>query len=80
MSNLSRVRLEGNARDRRRTVALWRDAMFGEREIELEPDADACVLSLVCKKGEEFTADGRGDGGMAYFPVFAGVHQVTKET
>lgn len=78
MSNLSRIRLDGNTKDRRRTIALWRDAMYGEREIELEPDADACVLSLVCKKEEEFTADGRGDGGTAYFPVFAGVHQVTK--
>ena len=78
MSNLSRVRLGENEKDRRRTIALWRDAMYGEREVELDPDADACVLSLVCKRDEEFTADGRGDGGTANFPVFAGVHQVNK--
>lgn len=78
MSNLSRVRLGKGERDRRRTIALWRDAMYGEKEIELDPDADACVLSLVCKRDEEFTADGRGDGNTAYFPVFAGVHQIKK--
>lgn len=59
--------------DKRHTVALWRDAHFGEREIAVaDPEHDACVLSLVCKMDEEFTIDGRSDNRMAHFPVYAG--------
>lgn len=71
-----------NEPDRSRTIALWRDICYGEREIELPKEDNACVLSLVCKSLEEFSADGRGDGGKSNFPVFAGVHtfQVPTET
>jgi hypothetical protein len=62
----------GVVTDRRSTIALWRDAVFGEKEIALSEGHDAAVLSLVCKTSEEFTIDGRGDGGKAHFPVFAG--------
>jgi hypothetical protein len=61
-------------KDRSRVIALWRDTSFGAREIELGPDHDACVLSLVCKTKVEYSADGRSDGGAAHFPVFAGIH------
>ena len=60
------------ANDRSHTIALWRDSVYGEREIGIQPGQDACVLSLVCKTGEEFTIDGRGDDGSAHFPVFSG--------
>ena len=73
MSKRSRPREEVTAvPDRSTTIALWRDAVYGEREIALGPGHDACVLSLVCKKQEEFTIDGRGDAQTAQFPVYAG--------
>jgi hypothetical protein len=61
-------------RDRSRVIALWRDVRYGEQEIELPPEHNACVLSLVCESMQEFTADGRGDWFKAHFPVFAGYH------
>ena len=60
------------ANDRSHTIALWRDSVYGERELSIRPGEDACLLSLVCKTAEEFTIDGRGDGGSAHFPVFSG--------
>lgn len=60
--------------DRSSTVALWRDKIFGEREIALKPGDDACVLSLVCRSEHEYTLDGRHDEGQAHFPVYAGSH------
>jgi hypothetical protein len=62
--------------DRSNVIALWRDPIHGAEEIGLAPGAIGCVLSLVCHTREEFTADGRGEGGPAYLPVFAGVQQV----
>lgn len=62
--------------DKSNVIALWRDPIHGAEEISLAPDAIGCVLSLVCHTREECTADGRGDGGVAFYPVFAGVHQV----
>jgi hypothetical protein len=55
-------------------VALWRDVVYGEQELELPDGANSAVLSLTCESLEEYTADGRGDGGVSYFPVFAGFH------
>jgi hypothetical protein len=60
--------------DRSGVIALWRDVFYGERELELRAGEDAAVLSLSCNSLEEFSADGRGDGGSALFPVFAGLH------
>lgn len=60
-----------------RTVALWRDAITGIREIELPTGASGLVLSLSPERREEWTADGRGDGGVAFTPVFAGVTPVS---
>jgi hypothetical protein len=66
-------------KDRSRVIALWRDVRYGEQEIELPPEHNACVLSLVCESLQEFTADGRGDQYKAHFPVFAGYHSFRAE-
>jgi len=64
---------EGSVVDSKSTViGLWRDAIYGDRQIQLEDGHDACVLSLVCKSMHEVAIDGRGDAGQAHFPVFAG--------
>jgi hypothetical protein len=55
-----------------RTIALWRDAFSEPQEIRIGPQDTACILSLACRSEEEFTADGRGDGGEAHHPVYAG--------
>jgi hypothetical protein len=64
--------------DRSRVIALWRDRIYGEQEIELHPDAVGCVLSLACQTNDEYTADGRSDQESSYTPVFAGVQQVMR--
>jgi len=58
--------------DKSNCIALWRDAVYGEQELYLEPEHDACVLSLVCKTKEEFTLTGHNLSRRAHFPVFAG--------
>jgi hypothetical protein len=69
-----RDRARGSEDEKATTIALWRDAIEGEREISLEPGHDACVLSLVCRSTQEYTIDGRGDLGHAHFPIFAGAY------
>lgn len=59
-----------------RVVALWKDKIYGSKEIALEPMSQACVLSLARKRLEEFTADGRSDGKCTEVPVFSGVFQI----
>jgi hypothetical protein len=54
------------------SVALWRDIESGEHEIILDPDDNACVLSLVCRTKEEFSAADPVNARAAHFPVFAG--------
>jgi len=53
-------------------VALWRDALYGEREISIPAGHNACVLSLVSRRKREYTLDDRHDESESYFPVFAG--------
>lgn len=53
-------------------VALWRDAIGGSRELSIDPDHTACLLSLVCHTEEEYSADGRRDGFQAHHPIYAG--------
>ena len=60
--------------EQNRTIALWRDAIFGEQEITVGLEDNACVLSLACRSIKEHTIDGRTDNGQAHFPVFAGAH------
>ena len=64
----------------RRTVALWKDPAEGAREIDLEPGADAVVLTVAAEFVEEFTADGRSDHGAAVRLVLTGVQQIHAPT
>ncbi|HXO19371.1 MAG TPA: hypothetical protein VOA87_05520, partial [Thermoanaerobaculia bacterium] len=60
-----------------RAVALWKDAKSGAaRAIELPVGADGLVLNLTRLREEEWSADGRSDGGVAGYPILAGVHPV----
>src|SRR4029077_10366662 len=75
MSTRSRQKSgDKDGEDKGRTIALWRDAIFGEQEIAIKPGDNACVLSLVCRSVKEHTIDGRSDHRPAHFPVFAGAH------
>jgi hypothetical protein len=65
---------ETPAADADTMIALWRDAIFGEKEIGVKSGHDACVLSLVCRSAREYTIDGRSDQVDAHFPVFAGAY------
>jgi hypothetical protein len=62
-----------------RVIGLWRDAREGEVQITLDPDDDACVLSLECRLDTEFCADGRGDGGQSCYPTYAGYRSFNTE-
>ena len=73
MTQLSRPKTPPN---RSRVVALWKDRFNGATEIELPLGADAIAVSLSTRYDEEFTADGRGDGGTAAFPILSGVHPI----
>lgn len=55
-----------------RIIALWRDAIEGEIQIALDPDHDACLLSLEYQWKTEYCADGRSDDGQTCYPVYAG--------
>jgi hypothetical protein len=58
-------------------IALWKDARSGSaREITLPAGADGVVLSVAVEYCEEWTADGRGDGGNAGHPYFVGQHPI----
>jgi hypothetical protein len=61
---------------RSRVVALWKDRFKGATEIELPQGSGAIAVSLSTRYSEEFTADGRGDGGTAAFPILSGVHPI----
>jgi hypothetical protein len=75
MSQLSRP-LSGSSRSSK-VIALWKDAKRSTPvEIELPDGYDGVVLSLTPRWLEEFTADGRSDGGSAGFPVLSGMHPV----
>lgn len=56
-----------------RIVGLWRDGVGGRpTQIELPKSATAAVLRVKNAAKEEFTADGRGDGGNTGCPVLIG--------
>lgn len=60
-----------------RVVGLWKDAVRPDPvEIVLPEGADAIVLTLSAENHEEFTADGRSDGGTTGYPILAGIHPV----
>jgi len=73
MSERSR---DGSGKGGSRVIALWKDKLYGTREIKLAGNSKGCVLSLARERREEFTADGRSDGKNTEVPVFAGVFQL----
>jgi hypothetical protein len=56
-----------------RVIGLWKDKLYGFREISLPEKTEGCVLSLSFEAREEFTADGRSDSKGTQVPVFSGV-------
>lgn len=67
-----RSRPSSGTADRRRVIALWRDAVGGAQEIELAPGHHAATLDIVCQTRTEYSCDGRDDGNTAFFPVLSG--------
>lgn len=64
-----------------RVIGLWKDAVRPDAvEIVLPEGADAIVLTLSAENHEEFTADGRSDGGTTGYPILAGIHPVFLST
>jgi hypothetical protein len=56
---------------------LWKDARTGvAKEITIPTGASAVVLNIAVEYCEEWTADGRGDGGNAGHPYLAGQHPI----
>jgi hypothetical protein len=56
-----------------RVVGLWKDKLYGSRELSLGEGKEGCVLSLACERREEYTADGRSDEGYTQVPVYSGL-------
>ena len=61
----------------KRIIALWRDPLGTTRELDLPKDKQALLLSLTRKATEEYTLDGRGDGGSAYIWRLGGCVPIT---
>lgn len=60
-----------------RVIALWKDSSSGEAvQIEMPQGASGVLLNLVRRLDEEWTADGRSDGGTAGYPALGGIHPV----
>jgi hypothetical protein len=78
MAELSKPR--PGAMSRSHVVALWKDAERGLIEIELPAGADAIVLNISVDYKEEWSIDGRSDGGFTGYPVLSGVHYVSAGT
>jgi hypothetical protein len=57
-------------------VALWKDQITGWKEIQLDEDEDAKILTITATWKQEFTADGRGDSGMAAVFSLQGEHSI----
>lgn len=73
MAQISRARSEIN---KSRVVAIWKDRFASANEIELPDGCDAVAISLSIRYEEEFTADGRGDGSNAAYPILSGIHPI----
>jgi len=72
MSKLSRPR---SGPSRSNVIGLWKDAKNGvPQEIELDAGAEGVILSITMRHEEEWSADGRSDGGYAIYPVLSGIH------
>ena len=78
-TGMSKLSQPASGISRSRVIALWKDALTGGPvEIELEPGADAVVLSLSVRYQEEWSADGRSDGGATGYTLISGIHPITK--
>jgi hypothetical protein len=74
MAELSKPRPGGTSRSH--VVALWKDPERGLIEIDLPTGADAIVLNISVDYKEEFSIDGRSDGGLTGYPILSGVHYI----
>jgi hypothetical protein len=75
MAKLSRP--HGSAPSRDPVIALWKDAKSGNQvEISLPDGYDGVVLSLSRRYAEEWSADGRSDGGTSGYPSLTGIFPV----
>jgi predicted amidohydrolase len=78
-TGMSKLSQPASGVSRSRVIALWKDALTGGPvEIELEPGADAIVLSLSVRHQEEWSADGRSDGNATGYTIISGIHPITK--
>jgi hypothetical protein len=77
MAELSKPR--PGATSRSRVVALWKDPERGLIEIELPTGADAIVLNISVDYKEEWSIDGRSDGGYTGYPILSGVHYISEQ-
>lgn len=59
-----------------RVIGLWKDKLYGSRELALGAGREGCVLSLACEAKEEYSADGRSDRGGTEVPVFSGLYDI----
>jgi hypothetical protein len=60
-----------------RNIALWKDPKTGgPHEITLPEGAAAIVLTISAEFAEEWSADGRSDGGSTGYPTLTGIHPV----
>jgi hypothetical protein len=60
-----------------RVIALWKDARSTRPvEIAMDDRSGGVVLSLTREFREEWSADGRGDGGTTAYLLLNGIHQV----
>jgi hypothetical protein len=75
MAELSKPRPGGSSRSG--AVALWKDPERGLIEIDLSPGADAIVLNISVEYKEEWSIDGRSDGGATGYPILSGIHYIT---
>lgn len=57
-----------------RSIGLWKDVRADRVELELPQGADGLLLNLCTESVEEWTADGRSDGGVTGHPRLGGVH------
>ncbi|MEZ6021883.1 MAG: hypothetical protein R3C16_00275 [Hyphomonadaceae bacterium] len=59
------------------SIGLWRDGFGETRRLELSPDEDALVITLMGESIEESTLDGRSDGGAAFGWRLMGINPIS---
>jgi hypothetical protein len=70
------VRCTAPGKTESRVIALWKGQDSSWAPIELTEGAMAVLLSISAETREEFTADGRSDGGVASFLSLQEIHQL----